>query len=74
VSGITIEGHAVQKSTTDPLVIVSHAPGAAASGAQEMPVEVFDGRTDRWPMSTEQYRRKSIERVAAYGLQALFRL
>jgi len=54
--------------------MASNEPGALASGPQETPVEVFDGRTDRWPMSTEQYRRKSIERVAAYGLQALFRL
>ena len=60
----------MQKPTTDPLVIVSPAPGAAASGAQEIPVEVFDGRTDRWPMSTEPYRQKRIKGVADFGLQA----
>jgi len=38
--------------------MASNEPGALASGAQETPVEVFDGRTDRWPMSTEPYRRK----------------
>jgi len=38
--------------------MASNEPGALASGAQETRVEIFDGRTDRWPMSTEPYRRK----------------
>jgi len=57
----------VQKSTTDPLVIASNEPGALASGAQETRVEIFDGRTDRWPMSTEPYRQKRMRSLPPRG-------
>ena len=57
----------MQKSTTDLLVTASNEPGAPASDAPETPIEVFDGRTDRWPMSTEPYRQKRMRDRQAKG-------